>query len=218
MGFLDSNNPANQINVGKLSIYYLSKQCSGQPSNVIPSGYLSTQSIPNGPTSSAMPPTIQTETFKDTALAYYDVTTSTFTNKTVLDNLTMQVATDFFAWRSQSFDICFDGVVPIAPNALIYDSIFSYSLGECKTRVIAYPLNFDIQELGHYDYADDCLNSTDTGMPNFDGSPYIEMYAPPGGCTSTGVTGSSSELYLTRWGIILVDGRLSRKYMSTDII
>lgn len=215
-GFLNDSNPAAYINIGKVAIVYNSKYCSGLPSDSIPSSYLSTFSI--SASSGGL-----TETIKDTCLAYYLVASpSDATNKSTLDSLTQIFAQDYISWKKVTFDITFAGILNLAMSGL-YDVVEMDYLSErdiCKTRCYSYPLNWTVQNLGHFDYKNDCMNSTDTGDLNWDAQPYRALYGPPGMC-ATGASGGSasgSGLQLTRWGIIFTDGRLQQKYLSTDTI
>ena len=85
--FFDDSSPSNYLNINKIAIYFRSKQCSGSPGAMFPSGYLSTSNLSqNGSL---------TETVHDTALAYFNIGTPDPTNQDVLDTLTLNSATDF---------------------------------------------------------------------------------------------------------------------------
>lgn len=208
MGFLVDNNPAAYINIGSIAIVYYSKYCSGNPSDMtIPPYYVSTYALTAS--SGGL-----TETLKSTCLAYYLVASpSDPTNKTTLDSLTMQFAQDYTNWKKVTYDYTFAGVCALAPCAL-NDVIEIDYLSErdlCKTRAYSYPLNWTINNLAHFDYSNDCMNSTDTGKLNWDAQPYRAVYGPPAQCVG-------GNLQLTRWGISFTDGRLNKKYISTDTI
>jgi hypothetical protein len=214
MGFLVDNNPAAYINIGKIAIVYNSKYCSGLPSDTIPSSYLSTFSI--SASSGAL-----TYTIKSTCLAYYDVASpSDATNKSTLDQLTQQFAQDYISWKKVTFDYMFAGIINPVMSGL-YDVVEFDYLSErdlCRTRAYSYPLNWTVQNLGHFDYKNDCVNSIDTGDLNWDAQPFRALYGPPGMCSTAASAASGGGLQLTRWGIIFTDGRLQQKYLSTDLI
>jgi hypothetical protein len=207
MGFLVTNNPAAYVNIGNIAICYYSKYCAGLPSSTIPNNYISTYNI------SASSGSL-TEVIKSTCLAYYNPTSpSDPTNKSTLDQLTTQFGTDYSNFKKATFDFTLAGIAAIAPNALT-DVIEWKYISEnkaCYTRAYSYPLNWTVVNLAHYDYTNDCTNSTDTGQPNWDGQPYRYYYGPPGQC-------SGSQLQLTRYGLLFADGRLTSKFISTDSI
>jgi hypothetical protein len=206
-GFLNTSNPAAYCNIGSVAIFYTSKYCAGTPNQNIPNGYLSTYQLQN--TSGNL-----TETIKTTCLSYWNpAAPATPTNQTTLDTLTQQFATDYTNWKKVTFDYVFVGIAAVVPNALVDVMEFDY-LSVKKgnfTRIYSYPINWTVQILAHYDYSNDCPNSTDTGQPNWDQQPYLALYGPPGMC-------SGNSLQLTRYGLIFADGRLSEKYLSTDTL
>jgi hypothetical protein len=207
MGFLDTSNPASYCNIGNISICFYTKYCYGQPSQSIPSQYVSTYQITASSGS-------LTEVIKSTCLAYYNpASTASPLNKTTLDTLTNQFGLDYSNWKKVTFDYVFAGICNLAASGLNDVIEFDY-LSEkkgCFTRVYSYPLNYTIKNLGHFDYSGDCVNSIDTGLLNWDAQPYRSVYGPPSIC-------SGGQLQLTRYGIIFMDGRLQQKYISTDIV
>lgn len=204
-GLLNPSNPASFCNIGKIALYFPSKYCYGLPSATIPAGYLSTQTI------SASSGSL-TETIKTNCLSYWNpATPATPTNQTTLDQLTQTFTTDYSNWRKVYYDFVFAGICNLAPSALNDVVEFKY-LSEnkaCYTRAYSYPFNWSVQNLGHFDVTNDCMNSIDTGTLNWDQQPYRSYYGPPGQC-------SGSQLQLTRYGLIFADGRLQSKFLSTD--
>jgi hypothetical protein len=208
MGFIaDLPFPASYLNINKIALYFQSKQCSGMPSfpSMIPGWYLSTQTIPSTISGGGS----LTETFKDTCLAYFNSGGTTPTNQTTLDALATQFTLDWSNWKRATFDYVFNGVCNFLQNPLVDTYEWNYQDDKCDTRCYSYPLNTQIQELGHFDYGNDCLTLKDTGLPNFDGKPYIYLYGPPGICVN-------NCLQLAKWGLILTDGRLSEIFLNLD--
>jgi hypothetical protein len=205
MAFFDDSSLNSYLNVGNLQIVFRGKQCAGSPGASFPFIYQSTQAT-NGPSSPLK------DEFACTAFAYYNAPTSGDpTNKATLDSYTQQFATDFTNWRKLTFDLVFAGVAVVLQSGLLDTTTFVYGdKGEMPTtRIKTFPFNNTFQELGAYDYTNDCLNTTDTMVPNFDCKPYICVYGPPGACVN-------GHLQLTRKGIALMDGRLVEKYFSQD--
>jgi hypothetical protein len=207
MPFLNDSNADNYINIGKVSLYFNSKQCSGNPddSPAIPNFYLSTSSI-NGSQGSL------NETIQDTALAYFNSMESMPLNQAVLDLLTGQFELDYSNWKKIHFDFSFAGVLNLKASGLVDTLEIDYSFKDlCKSRFYSYSLDYRVENLGHYDYGNDCqCTNDDLPVPNWDEGPYIAYYAPP-------LLGSgSTNLQLARWGLMLTDGRLMTKFISFD--
>ena len=202
--FIDDSNPAAYLNIGKISILFNSKQCSGAPGDSFPDNYLSTSSV--GSVQSDI-----NETLRSTCLAYFNPLNSSPSNQAALDGLTSQFEQDYTNWRKVHFSYVFAGIINFAQSALVDCYEFSYSSTRetCSTRIYTYPLDWRVHELGHYDYDGDCENLTDTGKPNFNGLPCQYFYGPPSKCVG-------STLQLTRYCLMLVDGRLLSTFVSND--
>lgn len=180
-------------NVGTAVVVFNGKQCAGNPGDTFPAQYVSDQKIGTGDL---------TETFKDTALAYYNAPTSGDpTNKSNLDTLAQQFATDWAAWRQTQFDEVLAGVAAIQPTGLA-DIEWDLGPDHCSTRFSSSPHNFHVQELGHADNQYDCTLTA---------TPCIYYWGPPGQCVN-------GHLQLTRWKECLEDGRIIQRYVSTDTI
>lgn len=216
--FFVESSSASYLDINKISIFFRSKHCSGQPSETIPSGYLSTSPVNNNQTGF-------TETLKDTCLAYFIPGSADPSNKANLDALTLRFKTDYTNWRKITFDYVFAGICAIAQSPIVDTYEFNYSSinSPCSTRIYTYPLNYDIQELGHFDYSLDCVNAGDTNLLNWDQAPWICYYGPPGMCvtatsTATATAQGCGNLQLARFGFMEQDGRLVHRFFQYDVV
>ncbi len=207
----------NYLDINKISIYFRTKHCSGPPESTIPSTYISTSTLNSTGHLE--------ETFHETCLAYFTPGSADPSNKTTLDALTTRFKTDYTNWRRITFDYVFDGICAIIPSPLVDTYEFNYisTKEPCSTRIYTYPFNYNIQELGHFDYQGDCANSGDTGLLNWDQGPWISYYGPPGMCVSATSTATATaqgcgSLQLARFGFMEQDGRLVHKFFQYDIV
>src|SRR5208282_421083 len=205
--FFDDSNPAAYVDLGSVTIWFTSKQCSGQPGATFPDGYLGISQVSQLSTGFV-------DGFRDTCLAYFDPLDPSYpTNQGTLDSLTSQFEQDYTNWKRLTIDMTFSGVCNFIQSGLIdtYEITYGSSREPCTTRIYTYPFNYRFHELGHFDSAHDCPNLTDSGDPNFDGSPLTYVYGPPVMCVN-GI------LQLTRYGLVIEDGRLVRSFISTDLV
>lgn len=202
MSFFDDSNPGAYLDINKVGIYFRAKQCSGSPSSTF-SNYQSLQSIPGAAGA-------YIEQYSDTCLAYVNPGTADPINKSTLDALTTKFATDTSNWRKLQFDLTLAGICAVVPNGLVQAIEFTYGneKKQCLTRIYSFPSTFGVHELGHYDYPNDCTMLS-MSVPNWDGAPWIYFFGPPGACVG-------GNIQLTRWGLIEQDGRLVKKYFSSD--
>jgi hypothetical protein len=202
--FFDDSNFGAFMDINAISIWFLSKQCAGSPGDSYPNGYLSTS------TANTFQGSFN-ETLKDTALAYFNPTGGEPTNKSTLDNLTNKFATDYTNWRKLQFDYSFAGICRIAPSALVDEYEFSYGdfNNPCSTRIASFPYNEAIQELGHYDYQNDCT-MIGGDLNYLDAKPWIYLFGPPAMCATA--TGGGLDISLYKF--MEQDGRVFREYVS----
>lgn len=184
-------NPCTYQDIGSISLIFLGKQCAGNPGDPFPDLYASA-SPPQGGGGSDL-------SFRDTASAYYAAPTAGDpTNKSTLDALSKQFASDFFQWIGFSWDQTVVGICNIPPVPLYDQIIFDYYEGEgmCRTRVETPPIMSHPRELGHYDSAGDCILTA---------SPCVYFYGPP-------ISGNQ----IARYSLCLQDGRLFANYIKMD--
>jgi hypothetical protein len=106
-------------------------------------GSLNLSDLPN-----TLPRHEGTKTFHDTATATFSGGSAT--NQTALDDLTEQVARDYYRWAAYGLiDVKYRGVVPWDPDGA-HDCVeWTYLPGEVSTRIIRPPWNDLTQELRH---------------------------------------------------------------------
>ena len=207
--FVPNTDPANYLNSSQIAIFFPSRQCGGTPDQGIPDGYTSMVEVGDGIDSDVI------EGFRDTALSYFDPTqySSDPSNQTILDNLTDKFSLDYTNWRLITFDYVFSQICAIQQSGLVDTYEFTYDNDKCTTRIFTYPFNKRIHELGHFDYSDDMncdtIQASSGSSPNWDGGQCIYYYGPPSTCVN-------GALQLTRYCLMLMDGRLNKTYVSTD--
>lgn len=175
---------------------------------LIADAFSGTSSTPT-PTPTSTPTSTTQAGFPATQL-YYDDCPALFndngdpTNKSTIDDLSLQIAKDFYAWQLSPFDRVYSGVVPAEPNGLIDEIIINYGIRGCSTRIKSSDYTDEPEQLCHHDPA-----SADCGANPRAGG--FLVYGP----SATG-TGSSSSL--TAWNVLFQDGRLKQDYVETDIV
>jgi hypothetical protein len=188
--------PASQNAVGSYTIWFSPKSCGGKPGQNTTTGYLGQSQVASSSSTNI-------QAYRDTCLAYFDPTSSTPstpTNQAALDGLTDQFQLDTSNWNRLTFLYGFTGILNFAQSGLVdsYEFQYTNNHGICSTRIYTYPFDYQVHELGHYDYPEDCL-TIDDGVPNFDASPYQAYYGPPG---------------ISQYNLSLEDGRLLSKYIQ----
>jgi hypothetical protein len=190
-------------------VVFRTRRCSGVPSDVWPSLYTSTVPINQGNQAGF----VGSKIFHDTALALYNPPGSNPTNKSSLDDLAQQIASDWYNWISQQYDIVYDGIA--APDAIGLNDVieFSYRKTDVKTRVSTHPYNIDPEELMHADPANAVC--VDSGTLVVTKEPFIEAFVP--GLTQPSAT-SCTTFSLAKALVGIVDGRLQENYIGYDTV
>lgn len=176
----------------KIQVIYPVRRCAGVPSDNYPIWYVSSVNLSDITftdtfiTPKPIGTTGTTKTFRDSATALYSTTAGPASNKTALDALAKQIATDFADFRSQSFDIVYNGVAAVPPNALVDLLTVEYGVDDLKTRIQSQPLNGEPEEYQHFDPATaSCTDANNSGKP-IDPIPCHYVYGPPESCTGGG--------------------------------
>lgn len=190
----------------KVQLIYPVRQCSGVPSDGYPKRYVSTVNLSDitltdiSVTPQPLGITGTTKTFRDTALALYSTAGGPASNKATLDALAKQTATDFFDWQSQSFDIVYNGVAAVPPNALVDLLELCYSIDDLRTRIQSQSWSSEVETLQRQDPAISACHADDR-------NPGVLLDVP--GAAS----GSSMQAVLA-----LEDGRLTLAYDNTTTL
>jgi hypothetical protein len=195
-------------------VRFPTRRCFGQPDITIPKYY--TKEVPISDAGLLID--VHTyighpgkKEFNETALALFQDAGGPPTNQTALDDLTIAVASDYYAWRTVSYDFTFNGTVfPDFDGGI--DSIeWDLVEDDCTTRLRSEPYNGEPEELMHYDTANvNCSDPSDYSYITTK-TPCIEFYGPPGKCVS-------GKPQLTRYRMCIRDGRLTQEFVSFDII
>lgn len=193
-----------------VSVRFPTRRCNGHPSDTVPSYYISKTYI-----DSLNIPTIGASSnfgsqgnkwFHERAVALFNVSSVLPNNQATLDNLTKQIAIDFYSWNSTHFDEAFPQIIAPSACALTDTLEFTYSKGIASTRRFSSPYNESPEETMHHD-------PQITGC-SADGSktPYVELYVPqiPQGSTNCGT------FNLARGLVGVLDGRLTLNYEFND--
>jgi hypothetical protein len=176
----------------QLNVYFRGRRCSGNPSDTTPTWYTSSVSLSNITfTDTAISPiplgvSGATAIVHDAAVALYAAGGSTPTNKTALDNLAKQIAQDFYDYRSESFDLVYNGIVNPLPNGLIDVAEFYYGTDDQWTRVQSVAWSGEPEEYQHQDPAvSGCMDANNAGNPVAK-VPCVEYIGDPVTCTGGG--------------------------------
>lgn len=190
-------------------VVFQGRRCSGLVSDTVPSYYTKTVSIADAGITPGQSGFSGTQHFRDDALALYNVGGGNPTNQTALDALSLQIAKDYYRWRSVAFDVVYNGVVAPDMNGLMDEIEWAYDMEDCHTRMFTGPYDGEPEELHHWDPATaGCVDVTGTGLV-VDKTPCLEYYGPPALC-------ASGNLQLTRYKLCLIDGRLQSTYVQRD--
>lgn len=147
--------------------------------------------------------------FHDTALALYNVAGGDPTNKAALDDLALQIATDYVNFLKTSFDEVFPVIAAPEPNGLTDEIIWSYRPNDCYTRQMSAPYNGQPEELMHSDPANvDCEDSEGVTVSQ---APCIVFYGPPGIC-------DDGHPQLARYKVCLIGGKLIQTFIQYDTL
>lgn len=204
----------------KVSLFFTGRRCSGNPNDVTPLFYrrdvpLSTVTFTDttvDPKPLGMPSS--THIIHDACQALWNVGVANATNKTNLDALAFKIAQDFYDYKSQSFDVVFNGICGVVPTSLIDVIEYTYVQVDLPkderesetepmegtvfgitspttnidetTRVTTEPWNGDVEEMQHYDpVTKDCTDANNSGNP-ISPIPCMYYYGPPEACEGGG--------------------------------
>lgn len=148
-----------------------------------------------------------TLTLRDTAQARFNAPAAAPTNQTALDALARQLFQDWCDWRSQSFDIVYNGIVDPLPNGLIDVAEFCYTAEDQWTRVQSAAWSGDPVEYQHFDPT----ISDSACQQSWDRGPGTLFLGP-------GASGTSGSTTLVRDVLSLEDGRLVEVYDSKETV
>lgn len=184
----------------KFTAVFPARRCAGNPDNGTPRNY-SKDVLLSGLTftdTNITPVPLGTSgttwTFRDTALALYSTPGGPPSNQAAIDALAKQLAQDAIDFLSQSFDIVYNGVAAVPPNALVDILELDYGPDDLTTRIRSAPFNGAPVEYQHWD-------SSISGCQADDRSPGLLVDIPGAG------SGSSMQGVLS-----LEDGRLVMTY------
>lgn len=182
----------------QLNVYFRGRRCSGNPSDTTPAWYTSTVSLSSitftdtGVSPKPLGVSGTTAIVHDAAVALYTAGGSTPTNKTALDNLAKQIAQNFYDYRSQSFDLVYNGIVNPLPNGLIDVAEFCYTAEDQWTRVQSAAWSGDPEEYQHQDPSvSGCTDANNSGNPVAK-VPCLEYISDPITCTGGGAKATAT--------------------------
>jgi hypothetical protein len=188
------------------------RRCSGVPSDSVPAFYtssvnLSSITLTDPDATQPLGVTGTSQVVRDTIVSLFSAGGTTATNKTAVDALCKQLFQDFADWRSNSFDICYNGVIALVPNGLIDVIEWRYDAENQVTRITSQPWNGEPEEFQHMDPSvAGCTDASNSGNP-VGKVPYVSFIGGPESCTGgkatatcTVVSGAVSTVTVTAGG------------------
>lgn len=180
----------------KATTWFPGRRCSGLPSDTIPPWYKSEVLLSaitftdTNVTPKPLGTSGTTAIFHDTACALFSAGGTTPSNQSALDALAKQIATDYFDYRSQSYDIVYNGVAAVPPNGLVDLLEVCYGPEDLTTRIQSQPFNGEPEELQHQDPAvSSCTDENNSRKP-IAPVPCVYVYSSPETCTGGGGIGT----------------------------
>ncbi|SIN69100.1 hypothetical protein SAMN05444166_0148 [Singulisphaera sp. GP187] len=192
----------------RVTVRFQTRRCNGAVSDSVPAWYIKTVNLAD------VLPDVGVgfngeKLFHDSALALFNIGGTDPTNKTALDALATQIATDYAKWLTTSFDEAFPEIIAPTVDGLTDLIEWGYEIDQVSTRRLSAPWNAQPEELAHHDPANNgCVDSTGVTVTQ---TPCAVFYGPPAVCVS-------GKPNLTRYKLCLLDGRLDIKFVSTDVV
>jgi hypothetical protein len=196
---------------------FRSRRCNGASTNTVASFYSKVVNLEDiTPTDSNVPDDLTgiagaKHTVRDTAIALFNVGSSTPTNQSVLDTLARKLAQDWFDYTTADVpgDVIYAGITTPEPCALIDSIEWTYRAGDVSTHLQSPPYNESVEEFQHWtDVTTGCTDTYPTLVTTK--TPCIEVTSD-WKCVS-------GHLQVTRKRICLEGGRLTEYVIGVQNI